>query len=459
MSTIRSINPYTEKVNAELTTLTRDLLDHKITTAHHAYWAWKHTPSTERKALFLRLADIIENEKESLAELEMNEMGMLYSFSLAGIGKTATLVRWFANNFEAILSDESYESEWLQVTSQYDPLGVIFGIAPWNFPFNQVLRAAVPNILAWNTVLYKHASNVPLCGEKIEALFLQAWFPEGVYQNIIVSSSESEYILSRPEIAGVNLTGSEGAGKIIGSLAGKYLKPSILELGWNDAFIVADTSDIEKVAQEAVMARVSNAGQKCNSSKRFIVWEQDYEKFCEAFTKRTNSLIIWDPKDPRTELWPLAKLDLLDDIDTQVQKTIAQGARLLTGWKRLDRSGYFYAPTVLADVTPSMTSYQEEVFGPVASIIRVKDLDEAISIANNSEFGLCGCVYGDNLEQCIEIASRIETGMVFINMPAASRASLPFWWVKKSWYGKENGPEWLKAFTNQKTIVSLKSAK
>lgn len=453
MSKIQSINPYTLELNAIFDTLSREELDTKIHTAHSAYLDWKKLPTSQKKALFLRLADVIEAQKEKLANIEMIEMGMLYNYSLAGLTNTVILTRWFANNFEEILSSQEYETQGMKVKTQYDPIGVIFWVAPWNFPFNQVLRAAIPNILAGNTVVYKHASNTPLAGIKIEELFLEAWFPVGVYQNILVSSSETEYILSKKEIAGVNLTGSEWAGRSIGSLAWKYLKPSVLELGGNDAFIVCDTADLKKVAEEAVKARVSNNGQKCNSSKRFIVREKDYDEFVAHFVVYTNLLVIGDPADVKTQIWPMAKADLIEEMDAQVQKTISEGAVLLAWGKKLERKGYFYAPTVLGGVTPDMTSYKEEIFGPVASIIKVKDLDEAIAIANNSDFWLCGCVYGDNEKQLKEVASQIETGMVFINKPAGSKASLPFGWVKKSWYGKENGPEWLKAFTNKKVIV------
>lgn len=451
--TIKSVNPYTEKIIKEHPLLTREELSEKIDVAHAAYLEWKTTPNSHKKELFLKLSKLIEQNKEELAKIETTEMWMLYEFSLAWISKTSALVEWFANNFEDILKDEEYETEWLTVKTQYDSIWVIYWIAPWNFPFNQVLRAAVPNILAWNTTIYKHASNVPAAGEKIEELFLEAGFPKWIYQNILISSSESEYILSRKEIAWTNLTWSEWAWAAIWSLAWKYLKPSVLELGWNDAFIVCDTNDLKSLAHEAVKARVSNNWQKCNSSKRFIVREEQYDDFCKYFTEFTEKLVIWDPMDSKTQIWPMAKKELVEEIDKQVKKTVSEGAKLLTGWYIIDREWYFYAPTVLADVSSDMTSYNEEVFGPVASIIKVKDLDEAIEVANNSDFGLCWAVYWDNDSQTREVASKIETWMVFINKPAWSRASLPFGWVKKSWYGKENWPEWLKAFTNKKVIV------
>lgn len=453
MSTIKSINPFTEELNAEVEVLTKTEIDEKISLAHNSYLKWKETPKSEKKKLFLALADEIEKNKEDLAKVEMIEMWMLYSFSLAWLWKTANLVRWFANNFEEILTDENYESEWLQVKAQYDSIWVIFWVAPWNFPFNQVLRAAVPNILAWNTTVYKHASNTPLAGQKIEELFLKAGFPEWIYVNLQASSRDSEYIISKEEIAWINLTWSEWAWKAVWWLAWKYIKPSVLELWGNDAFIVWENSDLKKIALEAVKARISNNWQRCNASKRFIVREKDYDEFCKYFTEHTENLVIWDPALAETEIWPMARADLVEEIDEQVQKTIWEWAKLLTGWHKIDRKWYFYAPTVLAWVTPEMTSYKEEIFWPVASIIKVKDIDEAIKIANNSDFWLCWCVYSDNKKEAIEIASKVETWMMFVNMPAGSRASLSFGWVKKSGYGKENWPEWLKAFTNRKVIV------
>ena len=363
------------------------------------------------------------------------------------------MIRWFANNFENILKSEEFETNGLKVQTQYDPLWVIYWIAPWNFPFNQVLRAAVPNILAWNTTIYKHASNTPIAWAKIEELFLKAWFPVWIYQNLFVLPSESEYILSRKEVAWVNLTGSEWAGSAIWALAGKYLKPSVLELWWNDAFIVLKTDNIKKIAEEAIKARISNNWQKCNSSKRFIVLEKYYEDFCKYAVEYTKTLKIWDPMQAETQIWPMAKEFLLNEIDSQVQKTVKEWAKLLIWGKRIVRKWYFYEPTILADVTPEMTSYKEEIFGPVASIIKVKDVDEAIELANKSDFGLCWAVYWDDSEEILEAAKRIETWMVFLNKPAASQASLPFGWVKKSGYWKENWPEWLKAFTNKKVIV------
>lgn len=453
MATLTSTNPYTQEINATFETLTNDEVDTKILAAHDAQRLWKNLPKSEKKELFLTLAETIERDIENIAKLQTIEMGMLFSASVNGLKGTISLIRWFAHNFERLLAPEPITEEGLTGHLQYDPLGVIFGIAPWNFPYNQVLRAAVPTILAGNTIVYKHASNVPLCAQMLEDLFHKAEFPEGIYTNLFVSSSKTEYIIAHPMIRWVNLTGGEWAGKTVGSLAGKYLKPSILELGGNDAFIVLDHADVDKMVASASACRLTNAGQRCNASKRFIVMEKHYEVFCQKLAHHMAQVVVGDPMKPTTQLGPLAKADLVEEVDRQVKETIAQGAQCLTGGHTVGGLGNLYAPTVLADVTPAMTSYKEEVFWPVASVIKSKDIEDSIRIANDSEFGLCACVYGDDPEQCRTVAAQIEAGMVFINAPAGSKASLPFGGVKKSGYGKENGPEGLRAFTNKKAVL------
>jgi succinate-semialdehyde dehydrogenase/glutarate-semialdehyde dehydrogenase len=452
MPKIQSINPYNQEINWEFELLTRDELSNKIDIANTAFKSWKNTNFAEKKALFLKLAEVFEKNQEEMAKIQTIEMGMLYSESFAWLKNTAVLTRWFANNFEEILADEEFDTEGLQGYTSYDPIGVLYGVAPWNFPFNQVLRAAIPNILAGNTVVYKHASNVPMAWVMIEKLFLEAGFPVWVYQNIIISSRESEYILSRDEVKGMNLTGWEFAGQVLWSLAGKNLKPSVLELGWNDAFIVCDSEDLDAVALAAVKARNSNWGQKCNSSKRIIVTQNNYEEFKTHFVKHMEAQKIWDPMLADTQMPPLSSKKLVEEIHDQVTRTVDDWGKILVWGKKIEWIWNFYTPTIL-EVDETMTSFKEEVFGPVASLIKAIDLDDAVRIANNSDFGLCGCVFGDKPEQTRAVARQIDTGMVFINKPAWSKASLPFGWIKKSGFWKENGPEGLKAFTNKKVII------
>lgn len=453
MAKLQSINPYTEQLNAEFETLTLEEVHKKIEKAHEAYLAWKDTSSSYKKELFLQLADELENDIEECAKLETIEMGMLNHSSKAGLQKTANLIRWFANNFEEILQDTSYETEWLKVKEVYDPIWVIFWIAPWNFPFNQLLRAAVPNILAGNTQVYKHSSNVPLIALKIEELFKKAGFPDWVYQNLFVSSALSEDIIKNKYIAWVNLTWSEWAGSAVWALAGKYLKPSVLELGGNDAFLVLEDSDMSQVIEYAVSGRMRNGWQACNSSKRFLVPQTLYDEFVEKYTKAMSELVIWDPFDEKTQVQPLASKKSVEEIEKQVIRAVESGAKITTGWKTLEREWFFFPPTVLADVTKDTSSFNEEIFWPVASVMKYKNIQEAIELANWTDFWLSAVVFGNDREEAIEVAKKLDWGMIFINNIAGSRASLPFGWVKKSWYGKENGPDWLKAFTNKKVII------
>ncbi len=453
MSKLQSINPYTEKLNAEFETLNAEAVDAKIETAHESYLEWKNTPSSYKKELFLNLASELEKDIDECAKLETIEMWMLNHHSKAGLEKTIWLIRWFANNFEEILAEKEYESMWMQVREMYDPIWVIFWIAPWNFPFNQLLRAAIPNILAWNTQVYKHSSNVPMTAVKIQELFDKAGFPEGVYTNLFVSSSLSEHIISNKYIAWVNLTWSEKAWSSVWSLAWKYLKPSVLELGWNDAFLVLEDSDIEKVIEFAVNWRMRNGWQACNSSKRFLIPASIYDSFVEKYTKAMSELVIWDPMDTNTQVQPLSSKKAIEDIEEQVQRAVSTWARVTTWGKILDRKWFFFPPTVLADVTKNTSSFNEEIFGPVASVMRYETIEEAIELANGSDFWLSAVVIGNDEKQAIEIGKQLDWGMIFINQNAWSKASLPFGWVKKSGYWKENGPDGLKAFTNKKVVV------
>ncbi len=454
MSTFQSINPYTLEINWTFTRHTNDELDVLIKLAHDAYITWKETSFEHRKNLFLKIADLMDENSELLAQLETNEVWRLYHVSKKWIHWTANLIRRYANNAERILGDESFDHDGLIGKYTYDSLGVIYGIAPWNFPFNQVLRAAVANIMAWNTTIYKHSSSCPLTGQAIEDLFANAWFPRWIYTNIYISGSQSEHILSNPKIAWTNLTGWEKAWSSIWALAWKYLKPSVLELWGNDAFVILDHKDTDAMVANAVSCRINNGGQRCNGSKRFIVLERYYDTFVEKmWAYMENEVHIGDPMDPATTLPPLASQEQVAEVADQVKRSVVDWARLVTWWKILWEKGQFYAPTLLADVTASMTSYREELFGPVASVIKAKDIDHAIHLANDSDFWLSATVWGDNIQQLKESAEKLDWWMIFINNPAGSKASLPFWWVRKSWYGKENWPEWLRSFTNKKAIL------
>lgn len=453
MAILKSINPYTEELNGEFETLNIEDVNKKIDLADEAYKKWKNTTSSFKKDLFLKLADVLEEDIEECARLETIEMWMLNHVSKAWLAKTADLIRWFANNFEEILWEKDYVSEWIEVKEMYDSIWIIFWVAPWNFPFNQLLRAAVPNILAWNTQLYKHSSNVPLCAIKIEELFQKAGFPENVYQNLFVSSSLSEEIISNKKIAWVNLTGSEYAWSSVWALAWKYLKPCVLELGWNDALVILEDSDIEKNIELAVNWRVKNWWQACNSSKRILVPSSMYDEFIEKFTKAMEDLVVWDPMDSKTQIQPLSTKKSIEEIEKQVEKSVNSWAKLMTWGKILDTKGYFFPATVLGNVTTEVSSFNEEIFGPVASVMKYESIEQAIEFANWSDFGLSAVVAWNNREEAINIWKKLDWGMIFINQNAGSKANLPFGWVKKSGYWKENGPDGLKSFTNKKVIL------
>lgn len=453
MATLKSINPYTKELNWEFETLNIEEVNKKIEIAHEAYLKWKKISNSEKKELFLKLANELEKDINECAKLETIEMWMLFSASKAWLQKTANLIKWFANNFEKILWEKEYETEWMKVKEMYDSIWVIFWIAPWNFPFNQLLRAAVPNILAWNTQVYKHSSNVPMTALKIEELFNKAWFPEWVYTNLFVSSSLSEEIISNKNIAWINLTWSERAWSSVWSLAWKYLKPCVLELWWNDAFLVLEDCNIEKVIENAVSWRIRNWWQACNSSKRFLIPEKIYDKFVEKYSKKMSELIVWDPMDEKTQIQPLSSDKAVLEIEEQVQRAIDSWAKLETWWKKIEWKWDLFPATVLSNVTKETSSFNEEIFWPVASVMKYSNIEEAIELANWSDFWLSATVHWKNEKELIEVAKQLDWWMIFINNIAWSKASLPFGWVKKSWIWKENWPDWLKAFTNKKVVI------
>ncbi len=453
MSTQLSRNPFTGEINIEVEKMSNDQVDQKIAIAQQAYISWKDTSLEHRSSLFHKLADIMDRDRDKICLLATKEMGMLQHISQGILTSCANLMRWYADNVEEVLGDKDFSHDGMTGKYVYDPLWVIYWIGPWNFPYNQVLRAAAANIIAWNTTVYKHSSNVPLCAAMIEKLFAEAWFPEWVYTNVYISGSQSEHIISNNAIQGVNITASEQAWSIVWWLAGKYLKPSVLELWWNDAFVLLDHKDTSAMVAKAVACRITMGGQRCNSSKRFIILDKHYEDFVEQMWLHMAALKIGDPMDPNSDLPPIATTKLLHEIHHQVEQTIAQWARLITWWKIVGSKEQFYAATVLADVTPEMTSYREEVFGPVASIVRSSSIEESIRLANNSDFGLSAVVYGDDIDQCKDVARQLEWWMIFINQQPASKSSLPFGWVKKTWYGKENWPDGLRSFTNKKVIL------
>ena len=453
MTTIKSMNPFTHEINAEFELLNETEIQEKIELADRAFKKWKLTSNFEKKNLFVRLSEVLLENREELARLDVIEMWMTYKNALSDISKSASWTIWFANNFEEILKDKEFSDWGVEWKIIYEPFWVLYSVAPWNFPYNQVFRNAIPNIIGWNVVMNKHASNVPMVAKRIEELFLEAWFPEGVFTNLFISPKSSKQIISHEFVRWTNITGWDFAWRNIWALAWEYLIPSILELGWNDPFLVLKNNDLDRIISDAVSARLWNCGQKCNSAKRFIVLEEYYNEFCEKFSQKMSQVKIWDPMDEQNVLWPLAKRSLIDEIESQIADSTAKWAVLLTWWKSPSKDSHMFPPTVLKDVKPGMKVFDEEVFWPVAPVIKAKDLQEAISLANDSKFWLGCSIYGDDIEQLKEVSRKIEAWNVFINKIVTSYPFLPYGWIKDSWYGKELWERWLKNFVNEKIIM------
>lgn len=449
----KTINPTTEEIIENYYYISDEELENKISLAQKAFEDWKNVSIDERKKLFLKFADLMMEKKEELAKLDTIEMWMLYNSALWDVEKSATWTIYFSNHAKEWLKDIEFEDMWIKGKRVFEPLGVIYTISPWNFPYNQVLRNAVPNILAGNVVLSKHASNVPQVARKIEELFLEAWFPLWVFQNLQISSSKSEKIIADERIKWTNITSWEYAWRNIWELAWKNLKPSILELWGSDPFVVLDCKNIDDVVNLAIKWRFSANWQKCNSSKRFIIVEKYFDEFVAKYTQKVKNLNIWDPFDKNTDIWPLAKLDRLKELDDIVQRSVKLWAKILTWWKRVDRKWYFYEPTVIVDIDENSPVFVEETFGPVAPIIKAKDEEHAIYLANHSKFGLTSCLITQSKEKFEKYSKLIESWNVFWNKIPTSYPFLPYWGIKNSWYWKELWERWMKNFTNEKIIV------
>ena len=447
------INPANEELLYEYEYINREELDNKIKKAEVAYKSWKNTSFAERKEKFKSLSEIMLKNKEELAKLDTIEMWMLYSGALWDVNKTAIGISYAANIFEKWLEPIKFNEWWISWKRVFEPIWVLYSISPWNFPYNQVFRNATANILAWNVVLSKHASNVVWIARKIEILFLQAWFPEGVYQNIEINSSESEYLISHELIKWINITWWDKAWRAIWELAWKNLKPSILELGWIDPFIVLDTKNLDKTVKLAASWRLSSCGQKCNSSKKFIVVEKYYTEFCEKLANIFSNIKIWDPFDSETIVWPLSSLWTIKELERITENAIKDWAKLLVWWKRINMRWFYFEPTVICDVKVENSLFDIETFWPIASVIKAKDKNDAIKLANNSKYWLTACIITDSTKLFEEVASKLDTWSVFHNKIPTSYPFLPYGWVKDSWYWKELWERWCKNFMNEKVIV------
>jgi len=397
-------------------------------------------------------ADILDGEKEEFGRLMTLEMGKPYRAAVDEAAKCAGGCRFYAENAERFMADEVIETGAKKSFVRYQPSGPILAVMPWNFPFWQVFRFVAPGLMAGNVGLLKHASNVPQCALKVEEVLRRAGFPEGVFQTLLVGAKQVDAILADPRIVAATLTGSEGAGIEVGVSAAKRIKKVVLELGGSDPFIVMPSANLDDAVATAVKARVQNNGQSCIAAKRFIVAEPIADAFLAKFVAKMESLKIGDPMDESTELGPLATPNGVTDLERDLEKTVEAGARVLTGGKALDRPGNFFAPTVITNIPKDSPAYREEFFGPVASVFRVKDIDEAIKIANDSRFGLGASIWTNVPAEQERFIRDIEAGMVFINKMVASDPRIPFGGVKHSGHGRELGIHGIREFLNIKTV-------
>ena len=449
---IATINPATGEVIKTFQPLSDAEIDKKLQRAVEIFRQERKTSYAVREQRMLKAAEILERDKEKFAHLMTLEMGKTYKSAVAEAVKCTTACRYYAENTERFLADEVVETGAKKSFIRYLPIGPILAVMPWNFPFWQVIRFAAPALMAGNVGLLKHASNVPQCALAIESLFLEAGFPEGAFQTLLIGSGQVDGVLNDPRVVAATLTGSEQAGIQVGIGAAKRIKKVVLELGGSDPFIVMPSANLDSAIATAVQARIQNNGQSCIAAKRFIVAEPIADEFERKFVAKMEGLKIGDPFDEKTELGPLSTPDGVRDIERDVQKTVQAGAKLLTGGHALPRPGNFYAPTVLTNVPKGSPAYSEEFFGPVASIFRVKNVDEAIQIANDVRFGLGSSIWTNDDKERERFINEIEAGMVFFNKMVASDPRVPFGGVKASGHGRELSKVGIREFVNTKTV-------
>ncbi len=447
-----SINPATGKSIAEYPRHDDKAIEARIAGAEQAWQSWRKTDVAQRAAVLQKAAILLEAGKERYARIITEEMGKALHEAIGEVSKCAWLCRYYAEEAESILRPREVQTDARKSYVCYQPLGLILGVMPWNFPFWQVFRFAVPALMAGNGALLKHASNVQGCALAIEEIFLQAGLPEGLFANLNIAGPRVESIIADARVAGVSLTGSEPAGSAVAAAAGKHIKKSLLELGGSDPYIILEDADLGLAANACSAGRLLNAGQSCIGAKRFIVLEEVYDAFLQRFLQSMSASRMGDPMKKDTTLGPLARMDLREQLHEQVQASIALGAKAVLGGHLPEGPGAYYPPTVLVDVTPDMPAFREELFGPVAAVIKTQTEAEAIALANRSEFGLGAGVFTNDLPRGERIALQLEAGSCFVNGFVKSDPRLPFGGIKKSGYGRELSREGLLEFTNVKTV-------
>jgi succinate-semialdehyde dehydrogenase/glutarate-semialdehyde dehydrogenase len=446
----KSINPFNQSVIAEFPLHNDSAIAKKLENASRAYAAWRKESFSTRAAFMLKVVNALRQNKEEYARSISLEMGKAIGEARNEIEKCAATTEYFASNSEKLLADSAISTEAKRTYVSYHPTGAIFGIMPWNYPFWQVFRFVVPAVMAGNVAILKHAPNVCQVSLTIEKILLEAGFPEGVFQSLIIDVDKVEKIIQHDIVQGVSLTGSEFAGSQVAALAGKHIKKSVLELGGSDASIILEDADIAKAAKMVTLSRMQNAGQSCIASKRFIVMEKVKDDFLHHLQKNVSALRQGNPLDEKITTGPMARLDLAEKLENQMKSTLKAGAQLLIGG---ERDGCNFIPAILNGVSPSMTAFNEETFGPMATVITVKSEQEAINLANSSRYGLGSSIWTADLDKAAVMARDIEAGAVFVNSLVRSDARWPFGGIKKSGYGRELAEVGVKEFLNAKTIL------
>ena len=451
---LKSINPTTNRLIETHDVMSAEEVKGILENVDDRYKSWARKSVSERSDLLRKLSQALTNNKTALAELACDEMGKPLKEGVAEVEKCAWVCNYYADNAEDFMAPEPIELEDKDCSVVYKPIGTVLAVMPWNFPFWQVFRFAAPNLVAGNTIVLKHASNVSACANAIEDTIRQAGFPSNCFRSLMIPSDRVASVIQDARIKAVTLTGSTAAGKAVASEAGRNIKKSVLELGGSDAYIILEDADLEPAVEACVTSRLLNGGQSCISAKRFIVVDAIFDEFVEKFVGAMKAKTMGNPRDEDTDIGPMARLDLREELNEQVRDSVANGAKVLLGGEIPLREGAYYPPTVLVDVAPGMPAYDEEMFGPVASIIRVKNEEDAIKTANDSEFGLGAAVFTANTEKGKHIASnQLHAGNCFVNDFVKSDPRLPFGGTKLSGYGRELSKPGLREFLNAKTVV------
>lgn len=451
-SSIKTVNPFNNEIVKEFEAMTPEQTAAMIDKADEAFKTWRYSSFAVRSKIIHKVASIMRDRKEELGKLATLEMGKLLGESIAEVEISADIFDYYADKAEELLADHPLYVKHGEAFLSYEPIGVILSVQPWNFPFYQITRSASANLMAGNTMILKHASNVPQCAQVMEDIFKEAGLPDGVYTNLFLPGKDIEPLVANPKIKGVTLTGSKPAGASIAAAAGAQVKKSTLELGGSDPFVVMDDADIAEAVDVAVKGRMWNAGQVCVSPKRVIVPEKMFDAFLEETKKAFTKLKVGNPMDADTNVAPLSTEKAAEDVIKQIEKGVKQGAKLLLGGKRVDRPGAFVEPTLITGIKPDNDIYYEEIFGPVFMLYSYKTIDEAVELANATEFGLGGTVFGKDTKKAVDIARRIDTGMVYINHVTGIAPELPFGGTKESGYGREQSPAGIYEFVNSKLI-------